>query len=363
MKIYLFALFLVISYVLEAQTDTTKNTELIKVQNLGGVIVKAPGIPRVVFGSEQISVADFELFEQGELLLLTYSRTLKKGSELVLYDGRTILKKLSVLGDPTHLTCDYTGNPVVMCEDKVFSTRFSNKVLQLQEIERKAYDGGLALIIDTHETKVVYSNFNPYYPSFNYFIYDTTDSSRIALPEIQDDLMMELYRSEYKWVDIRTKLWAKNLELQTGIDAEIYVGANYFTQSLYYKEPYAPLFLKNDTILLFDYCKSVLYKFDLVGEKIDSISINHHLKRKQTGWRNELIQDKKTGDIYALFSKNGNTYVCKMDLISGELHQKVQLEYKYVEKVQVYDNHAYYVYRPFESAQKKYVYSERLPYN
>ena len=60
--------------------------------------------------------------------------------------------------------------------------------------------------------------------------------------------MMELYTSEYKWMDVRTKLWAKNKEIETGIAAEVWVGANYFTQSLYYEEAYAPMFHRNDSI-------------------------------------------------------------------------------------------------------------------
>lgn len=36
--------------------------------------------------------------------------------------------------------------------------------------------------------------------------------------------MMELYRSEFKYVDVRTKLWAMDKEHETGIDKEIWVG-------------------------------------------------------------------------------------------------------------------------------------------
>jgi len=34
-----------------------------------------------------------------------------------------------------------------------------------------------------------------------------------------------------------------------------------------------------------------------------------------------------------------------------------------VDKIAVHDNFVYYIYRPYETAQKKFLYRERLPYD
>ncbi len=179
---------------------------------------------------------------------------------------------------------------------------------------------------------------------------------------VEDKLMMELYRSEYKWVDVRTKLWAKNKELATGIDAEIWVGANYFTQSIYYKELYAPLFHRNDSLFVFDYYKDMLYTYDRTGEALDSIGIYHHYNPRSSGWKKQLLQDRKTGEIYAVFDRAGYSYLGRVNTRSGIISEQVKLKYRYVDKIQVHGNFVYYIYRPFESAQKRYLYRERLPY-
>jgi hypothetical protein len=189
------------------------------------------------------------------------------------------------------------------------------------------------------------------------------DSTYSKIINIKDDLMMELYRSEYKWVDVRTKLWAKNLELETGIDAEVYVGANYFTQSLYYKELYAPLFHRNDSLFVFDYYADKLFTFDAAGNKLDSVSIYHHYHPKSTGWKKHLIQDQITGQVYAVFDKAGFTYLGRIDTKTGEIAEKVRLEFRYIDKISIHNNFIYYVYRPYESVQKKFLYKERLPYD
>ena len=331
-------------------------------RTLNEVVVRPPGVPDTVFQSEEISVADFEILQNGKIVLLTYPKQLKKGSDLKLYDGQQILSSFSIPDVAEELIRDFRGNAHVICQEHVFCVSLVNDTLNLATLPKDYFYNYVAPIVDTSTTKLFFSNFNELYPAFDYFAFDQLDSVYKKIAEIEDELMMELYRSEYKWVDVRTKLWAKYKELETGIDAEIWVGANYFTQSLYYKELYAPMFGKNDTFYVFDYYKDRMLSFDKNGEPIDSVAIYHHYNPKYSGWAKKLLQDRQTGIIYALYEKDGFTYLGLMDLKTGEVSEKVKLAYKYVDKVRVHNNSVYYIYRPFESAQKKFLYKERLPY-
>lgn len=336
--------------------------EFIRVQDQEEVIVTAPGIPMVYFKSNQLSVADFEVMKSGEMLLLTYPKRLNKGNELLVYDGKNINRRFSVPDVAEELVLDYRGNPHVVCKKNVYGVILQKQDIKLSSLDKGYFMKYLAPILDSNKTKIYFSNFNKDYPAFDYFTYDQLDSSYSKILKIQDDLMMELYRSEYKWVDVRTKLWAKNLELQTGVDAEIYVGANYFTQSPYYKELYAPLFHRNDSLFVFDYYKDKLRTYNQLGEPLDSVSIYHHYDKRRTGWESKLIQDSKTGEIYSLYDRAGFAYLGRIDVKTGSISEKVKLEYRFVEKIAIHNNFVYYIYRPFESPQKKYLYMERLPY-
>jgi outer membrane protein assembly factor BamB len=121
---------------------------------------------------------------------------------------------------------------------------------------------------------------------------------------------------------------------------------------------YAPLFHKNDTIYVFDYYKDKLFAFDANGNAIDSIPIYHHYQPKSTGWKKNLIQDQKTGTIYAHFELDGYSYIGKINLLTGLIENKVKLAYKYVDKIAIYNNEVYFIYRPFESLQNKYLYKQ-----
>ncbi|MEN9442405.1 MAG: hypothetical protein RLZ33_2482 [Bacteroidota bacterium] len=333
-----------------------------KGKTLNSVTVKAPGIPDTVFESKRLSVADFELLKNGQMVLLAYPKQLKKGSELLLYNGLEVVNTFSVPGTAEELVRDYRGNPHVLCKDNVYGLYVSNSQIGISTLDKAYYLKYLAPIVDTNYSKMFFSNFSKDYPAFDYYAFDQFDSTYSKIIEIEDELMMELYRSEYKWVDVRTKLWAKNKEYETGIDAEIWVGANYFTQSLYYKELYAPMFVKNDTVFVFDYYKDKLFKFDAAGNRLDSVAIYHHYQPKTTGWKKQLIQDQTTGEVYAVFDIAGFTYLGLVNLQTGEIKEKVKLEFRYIDKIAIQDNFVYYIYRPFESTQKKFLYKERLPY-
>lgn len=334
----------------------------IRVQELEDIVVPAPGIPKVVYQSKRLHVQDFEILEDGRLVLLTYPKRLKKGSELILYDGQRTVNTFSVPGVATDLVRDYRGNPHVVCEDNVFGIHVKDNKIAISNLDKGYFTKYVAPIVDTNTSKMYFSTFNPDYPAFEYFVYDQLDSAYARIVGIEDELMMELYRAEYKWVDVRTKLWAKNLEIQTGVDAEIWVGANYFTQSIYYKQVYAPLFHRNDSLFVFDYYKDKLFTYNSNGEKLDSVAIYHHYQPKRTGWEKQLIQDQTTGEIYALYDRAGYTYLGWIDTKTGLISQQVKLDKRYAEHVKVDGNYVFYVYREFESIDKKHLWKERLPY-
>lgn len=338
--------------------------DYIRNQNLGEVVVAAPGVPIVHFGSDRVHVEDYVFLKNGEVLLLTYPKNLKKGHELILWDGKRVKSKFVLEGHRvTEVVRDFRGNPHVICEDAIFGVYVQNGKIGIGKVDPHYFMSYVAPIIDTNEMRLYFSNFNKDYPAFDYFSFDRLDSVYQRIVGIQDDLMMELYRSEYKWADVRAKLWAKNKELQTGVDAEIWIGANYFTQSIYYKELYAPLFQRNDSLFVFDYYRDQLRIFDATGGRLDSVAIYHHYDKRNTGWQNKLIQDRSTGQVYALYDRAGFQYIGWVDARSGEINEQIRLRDRFAENIQVYNNHIYYIYRPFESAQKKYLYKNRLPYN
>ena len=190
--------------------------EFMRTKTYGDIVIAAPGIPKPVFQDDRLHVSDFEIQNNGDLLLLTYPKRLKKGSELILYDGQQILKNFQVPGIAEELMRDYRGNPHVLCKDAVYGIYATEERIGIAPLEKEYYMTYLAPIVDTNKTRIYFTTFNPDYPAFDYYTLDQLDTVYKKIMNIEDELMMELYRSEYKWADIRTKLWAKEQRNSNG---------------------------------------------------------------------------------------------------------------------------------------------------
>ncbi len=347
------------------KTKDTINISLkcqwIRTRELDQVVIKAPGKPDTLFQSSRLSVQDFDFLPDGKLVLLTYPKNPRKETELLLYDGIDVLGELPVKEKIISIIRDYKGNPHAVSDKNVLGIIQSKNGIQLQQLPKDYYMRYIAPIVDTSITKYFFSNFSEVYPAFEYFTFDLVDSTYAKIAQIEDEFMMELYRAEYKWADVRTKLWAKEKENETGVDAEIWVGASYFTQSIYYKEVYAPMFHRNDSVFVFDHYKNWMYSYNQFGRLLDSVPIFYHLRPKENGWKRNILQDQTTGQIYMYYEIDGTASIQRFDCVTGKLGNRIELFFKYPENVTVRDNMVYYTYRPFESIQKKFLYFERLP--
>ena len=348
--------------------DKSDTTELdlvlspIRYKNLNVVHLKAPPKVDTVYGSDKSSILDFEVLGSDSILLLLYDKSPKKANKLKLIVNSLEIAQCDIYEPVEEIIKDYRGNIHAISMNKSHCIGFRNDSLIRTEISKTYFLNYLAPIVDTTSTKSILSNFNEVYPAFEYYALDKKDSTYKKITNIKDEWMMELYRSEYKWVDVRTKLWAREKEQDSGIDKEIWIGANYFTQSIYWKEVYAPMFERNDSIFVFNYPKDLLEIFDKNGDSLKSVSIYHHYHAQKSGFQKNLIQDGKTGIIYATFLKEGFVYVSPINMESGEIGKMYQLNYRYAENVKIFGNEVFYIYRPFESAQKKFLYTEKLPY-
>lgn len=332
----------------------------IKSQSMNQVVVKAPGIPDTVFNSTEFHVADFEVTEHGDYLLLVYPKRTGHNNAILWYDGSKVKDSVSVNGIGINLIKDYRDNIHVVCQEEVYHVSTDFDSLRLFNIPKNYFLDYILPIVDSTTSKLFFSNFNSYYPAFDYFSFDQVDSSYRKIIHIEDALMMELYRSEYKWVDVRTRLWAKQKEIETGVDAQIWVGANYFTQSIYYKVPFAPLFKIQDSIYVLDFQSDLLSVYNEFGESERTIPLLFHYHKDKTGWKRIILKDQATQSLYAVFEKDGISVLGKIDLHTGAICAKHRIHHKYVEKIRIHNGYAYYIYRPFESIQKRFLYKERL---
>ena len=314
-----------------------------------------------VFGSEKVSVEDFLILNDGRMLLMVYERTLNKGAQILLTDAnQKEITTAHIPGDAVYLYEDFSGTHYVVCEKKVFQINVVQNQIRFLDISQEDFFGYYQRVIDTIGGNYYYSNFNEMYPAVKFIVTERGDSTHQELLEVKDGFMMELYRAQYKYVSGRDKLWAYRKEQATGIDKEIWIGAASFTQDILYKPVYAPLFVKNDTVHIFDQYKSYLYKFDQFHGLVDSVKISYYKQVNKEKWEQPLLKDNTSNDICALYDKGGYNYLKLIDCHKGITSESFKLSNRFVEQIKILNGYVYYIYRPYESLQKKFLYKEKL---
>ncbi|HLW30223.1 MAG TPA: hypothetical protein VKX29_05135 [Brumimicrobium sp.] len=321
--------------------------------------IRANYKPVVAFASERISVSDYVIIDEETMILLAYPKRLNSSSELILYVNDSIILRRNVPEKAIRLDTDYRNRVYLRCEfsDYLIENSLS---LKLIKVPREQLNNFIQPILDTLENdQLFFTTYKSHYPAFDFFNVNMKDTTNELLHHIEDSEMMEHYLAEYKWADVRTKLWAWDMEAETGIDREVWVGANVFTNSIYYEAPYSELFLIDETVYVFDFYKDLLFLYDAFsGASIDSITIDFHKDAVKTGWERIMYQDPITKKIYTSYDDSGYSVVYEINTLDGQKQDKFTLYYRYVENIQIHNDEVYYVYRPFESLQKKYLYKE-----
>lgn len=315
--------------------------------------------PSVAFSSERISVSDFAVIDEETMILLVYPKRLSAASELIYFKNDSVISRRSVPGKALRLDTDYRNRVYLRCEYTDYMITNSEHIT-LIKVPREQLNNFVQPILDTLNNEQLYfTTYKSHYPAFDFYNVQLSDTSHALLHHVEDSEMMEHYRAEYKWADVRTKLWAWDMESETGIDREVWVGANVFTNSIYYEAPYSELFLVDDEVYVFDFYKDLMFIYDgFEGTVLDSISIDFHKDPVKSGWERSMYQDPITKKIYTVYDDAGYTDVYEINLLDGSREDKFTLFYRYVENVQIYNDEVYYIYRPYESLQKKYLYKE-----
>ena len=344
-------------------TDTLFiNAELLFKPNvLDTFSVSSVSHPDTVFGSAFFSIADFEI-SQDKFIFLTYEKRLEKGSKVALIaDEKTLISQVEIPAKAKELFKDFLGNINVICENSVYSVTVEDKKIELTELPFEKFNSQLKPVVDTLEHKLVYSDYSPNLPHFDYYALNLLDTTKIHFKQVKDKPLEREYRFEYYYLKPKDKLMARKIAAKTGFDKhDVAAAMTNFSNSLYYQPLYAPLFVIDDTVMIFDHYENKLFKYDEFATLLDSVSINYHQLKSSLKWKRKVIKDEQNDKIYTLYEKNGYAYLRKIDTESGQPINNFKLFHRYVEKIKIKNDYIYYIYRPFESLQKKFLYKELI---
>ena len=336
-------------------------------------LVESDPLPEVIFSNDTLHVGDF-VFVNDEILLLTYGKedrwkrqehsklTPFSQCSLVLQDSsgnEVAVQELN--GEFLSLEKTYNDKVLIHSLKKHYLIDDLHSNFQIAEVDDQTYLKAFVPVLDSLKQFILLSDYSPDFPSFSYYAYHPADSTYAEIRKIEDELQMQLLRSEYKYLPTRGKLDAFRMELKSGIDKEIIAAwMTGFSESLYAESLYAPCIVVNDTLCIFNHYNDHLFKHTNAEFTSDSTSFNYHKTSTNGKWKKDLLHDQIQEKIFVQYDKHGYTYLCELNLLDGSVGEAFRLKYRYPEKVKVFNNRVYYLYRPYGSSQKHYLYRERL---
>lgn len=331
---------------------------------LPGVDVNAKVLPETLVGKPDYSILDFDFYEDHFILLTTGKRSGEKYQlKLSDYTGKIIYSTEipEYAGTPQQFFRDYTGGNILICKDTLFKVDVMANTLYLWHLHSRQFQEQVKPIKDSSNGQFYFSNEWPDFPLFNYYTLKNGDSVSRKLKTITDTELMKLYNLEYEYLPPRQKLEARRLASYYNTDKTVIAALmSGFTKSMFYSPLYAPLFTINDTICILDHHSNFLFHFNTDGTLTDSVAIAYHHPKRWQDWKRDVLKDETENKLYARFSRDGRQYLKQIDAHTGQINGIYKLQHHSAERIKIKTGYVYYVYRPFESTQEKFLYRERI---
>nr|MDQ3102053.1 hypothetical protein [Bacteroidota bacterium] len=326
--------------------------------------------PEVIYQRKDLHVGAYHINSDG-IWVLVYEKPqlfhrqeragqqVLKGARLHLLD--TLFHERSMHSFPSPvkgLQKDHLQRVIVEGEHEAWIAESTEGGIAVARIELQLLHRSILPWKETINGNLIGSDQEETYPAFSYVAFDPITKETRAICTVQDDHLMELFRSQYKYMSGRDKVIAMDLSAETGVESVIIAGyMTDFHHNIYYRVPYAPVFVVNDTICVFDHYREQIRKFDRDLAGAGEIPITHHHDRS---WTNELIQDPTDQHIYSVHKKSSRTSLRWIDPATGIPGPSFTLTHPFPEEVKMYDGYVYYVYRPYGSLQHRTLYREQM---
>jgi len=326
--------------------------------------------PEVVYQRDDLHVGDYFTKDDG-VWVLTYERPKllhreDEAGKQVFRDARLHLlghdfverSSVRLPTDVCRLRHDAVHRVIVEGTGSAWVAMQEGGEVFLSAIDLKTLHEQVLPWTDSIPGQLLGSDLDPTFPAFKHVAYDLTAQASQTICTVQDDFRMELFRSQYKYMSGHDKVVAMDLALETGVDAEIIAGyMTSFHKHLYFRSPYAPLFVVKDTLCVFDHYKERVRRYLPDHTAIDEVPITYHRDRN---WKHQLLQDRDDGAVYVLYARNLRTWLRRIDPSTGRLGPERVLDHPFPEEVQVHDGYAYFIYRPYGSLQHRTLYRQAI---
>lgn len=339
----------------------------------------------IIYEDDEYSVLDYELTEEGILLLIFKNRLSRAELLYINYEGEE-LSKLRVLPlKPLMLFKDCLNSINIVSKDYVRQVYFGTDKIELYKpvkIEHfKQVMGDCQFLIEDK----LYFAVNSYYDLIkDYYYIDTADNSRHNFASALDHYKMSfLANNPENLLYANGKAGPLDLGSFSGMPGDSAIlnairNSNVtlrFNKMAYYSEIYAPIFQMGDSICIFNHPENKILFYSLNDSLISQTDISYHKTNNKRGqleaflhafakpnkWLEEVYVDKQQHKAYTMFQNlSGTRDLKEINLSTGEISFIMEIPFPYVQKIKVENGALFFVYKGWGSNPQKKLYRQRI---
>jgi len=349
-----------------------------EVTQLSGVTVITDKID-TIYRDSKYSVMDYELLDDG-ILLLIFKYTLSRAELLFkAYDG-TEKAKLQILpGRPLRLFRDCIGNVHLFTKTRSFQIFIEGKVIKLLPgVDKDVFMNIMGDCLFKAGGHLYFQKYGFQNLVSNYYSADTiskkwklfrtiSDRDKMAFLERNGGYNPEMDKMNLSAIpgDLNGSMWRayRDIEVQ-----------NRFNKMAYLSPVYAPLQRLGDSLCIFNHPDSVMEFYDLSDKLLFTTPIKYHITKKQdplrtfasawakkVKWDKKVIIDEPKRKLYTLFIRsNGQMELREISIETGETSLALKIPFPYVEKIKVRDGYVYFIYKGWPEQEKKKLFRQRI---
>ncbi len=294
-------------------------------------------IPRVAYNNKVVSVADYEMNEQGIYLLAHRMRN------------------YSLL----HLSYDFDTLAEIELPRK-FDRFYKDVYDQIHVLSQdSAYWVGTMMRGDEYVGMILTMGIR--IEQFDYIhAHVSAATDQVIITHLYSNRGQELFYfdiGENKEKKIDTTLlehirWEEGCMLMENVRKFGPMGWRGEAQVLFEKPIYDPVFNMNNEIFVFNFEDNIINHYDNRAEKLNTFPLTFHKQnswnnkvRLVEGWNKKVLMDEHNSSFYAVFLNQGVTTLKKIDVAHGTVSNSAVLGgFPFVEKLKIYNGKAYFLY-------------------
>jgi hypothetical protein len=119
---------------------------------------------------------------------------------------------------------------------------------------------------------------------------------------------------------------------------------------------YAPIFLRNDSVIIFNFQENRIEFLDKWGKSLRTVDLD---QKNYSALRDfEVIYDEWRQKFYIRSRDFDHSFLNRIDIYSGQISKKIKIEKTFAKNIQVLNDHIYYLVKEKEWDDTSYLYRQ-----